>query len=113
MFLCIILAATVVYYFIDAAIARYKPRFGQATGIIIIIGAVFSGIYFALHGETQEDLSEFQFRPTIYWNMLVPPLIVNGAYHLPREKFLFNFGNIFIMGILVTVSCFVINILGL
>jgi NhaP-type Na+/H+ or K+/H+ antiporter len=45
--------------------------------------------------------------------MLIPPLIVNGAYHMPRDKYLQNFGNIYIISILVTCVCFMINFVGM
>jgi NhaP-type Na+/H+ or K+/H+ antiporter len=92
-YLYVIFALLIIYTLVLGYYDRYKPKFGTPPAIMLVLSALFSVVYFQIHGETYADYEEFKFPPGIYWNLLVPMLIFNGAFHLKRESYLPNLGN--------------------
>lgn len=104
-FIIVMCVALILYYVVDAMVSKYHPRMGHATTFILIACSAFSLIYYRIHGETIEDQKSMQFKPSLYWNFLIPLLVINGGYHMPRDKFVRNLGNIMIISIVVTFVC--------
>lgn len=95
-------------FFIGALFEKYKPKYGHETSAILIIGIVFSVIFFYAHGETPEDYNLWQFRPDLFFDAILPPIVFNAGFNMKRKKFFANLGNIAVTGIGVTFVCFII-----
>jgi len=107
-FLGVMFAMLIIFIILESHNNKHPWKVGHHTGAIIVIGALFSIIYYFSEGNSHEGESYFEFKPAVYWNLLVPPLIFNAGYNMNRKMYFLNFGNIFIFGVLVTITCFII-----
>ena len=41
------------FFVVSALIEKYKPKLGHETAATVVLGVLFSVIYYYLHGETQ------------------------------------------------------------
>jgi NhaP-type Na+/H+ or K+/H+ antiporter len=96
----------ICFFIIDAYLEKIKPEYGHVTGYILFIGMSFSGIYYWIHGETLSDYHLFQFRPQVFFDAILPPIVFNAGFNMKRKKFFANLGNIMVTGIGVTFVCF-------
>jgi NhaP-type Na+/H+ or K+/H+ antiporter len=102
------MAFLVCFFLAENIIHKYHPAIGHHTGVIIVIGIVFSFSYYKGHGETPTDFEQWQFRPNVFFNMILPPIVFNSGYNMRQRKFFENLGNVMVMGIGVTFVCFFI-----
>jgi NhaP-type Na+/H+ or K+/H+ antiporter len=107
-FLAVILLLMAIFFMSESLMHRFKPRIGHETGATILLGIIFSLAYFKWHGETTEDYDIFQFRPRVFFDFILPPIIFNSGYNMRQKKFFNNIGNIMITGLGVTFVCFTI-----
>lgn len=76
------LASLTIYYIVEGYVKKQNPRFGHPTGAVIIFGILFSVIYYAAKGMSHADYLEFQFRPGVFWNLIIPPIFIHKGYNL-------------------------------
>lgn len=107
-FLCVMLTLCILFFVSEQLMHKYHPRVGHETGVIIILGFLFSIIYFFAHGETALEFKLFQFRPHVFFNLILPPIVFNSGYNMRQKVFFANLGNIAVTGIVVTLVNFVI-----
>jgi NhaP-type Na+/H+ or K+/H+ antiporter len=94
-------------FFIGAGfVEKYKPRCGHETGLVLIIGVVFSIVYYACVGYTSRHV--FKFSYGIFFDFFLPPVIMNSGYNMRRKKFFENLGNVMIFGLGVTFVSFIL-----
>jgi len=105
-FLGVMCAAVIFFFLMESTFHKYHPKFGHETGITILAGIIFSVIFFYAHGENKKDFDEWQFRPSVFFNLILPPIIFNSGYNMKQRKFFANIGNIMITGLCVTFVCF-------
>jgi len=107
-FLAVILLLMLIFFWMENVMHKYKPKVGHETGITILLGICFSLAYFKWHGVNATDYEVFHFRPYVFFDFILPPIIFNSGYNMRRKKFFTNLGNIMITGLGVTFVCFTI-----
>jgi NhaP-type Na+/H+ or K+/H+ antiporter len=112
LFIGLILAALIIYFIADGYFRRHKPAVGHPTGVVLIAGIVFSFIYYAAKGQTLKDNEEFQFRPSIYWNLIIPSILFNFGYNMKRHEVYHSLGNVLFNGFAVTFACIALTTFG-
>lgn len=101
----LMLVAAMIFFFVCAgAIEKYKPRCGHQTSYTIILGVIFSLILYACLKDARAD--DYQFKQELFFDFLLPPIILNSGFNMRRKKFFQNIGNIAIFGLGVTFVCF-------
>lgn len=98
-----------IFFLAEACFEKYKCRIGHQTGVTVIAGIILSlTFHFAFKGTKQdaEVKKVFKFSETIFFDILLPPIIFNSGYNMRQKKFFQNLGNISIFGIAVTFVCF-------
>ena len=99
----------IMMFFFFAAAAyndKYKPSCGHQTSYTLIIGCLVSvGLWYAYH-ESRAQM--YKFKADIFFDFMLPPLMLNSGYNMRRKKFFQNLGNVAIFGLGVTFTCFVI-----
>lgn len=93
-------------FIIGALFEKYKPKYGHETSAILIIGIAFSIIYYFAHGISPEDYQLWQFKPDVFFDAILPPIVFNAGFNMKRKKFFANLGNIMVTGLGVTFVCF-------
>ena len=101
------------FFVIDAYLAKITPDYGHVTGYVLGLGMTFSALYYWIHGETIEDYNVFQFRPNVFFDAILPPIVFNAGFNMRRKKFFANLGNVLIFGVGVTFVCFAIYSAGM
>lgn len=107
-FLIIFLLFLVSFFIIGAAFEKYKPRFGHETGVTIILGMIFSGFFYWGNGANRTLIEVWGFKSTVFFDVMLPPIIFNSGFNMRRKKFFQNIGNIMIFGLCVTFFCFIL-----
>ena len=96
-----------LFFFIcSALIEKYKPTYGHETCYTILFGVLISLILYAIIGTEAE--SSFQFKPNLFFNFFLPPIIFNSGFNMRKKTFFKNLGNVAVFGLCVTIVCFVI-----
>lgn len=96
----------VFFFVVGALMEKYKPKLGHETAATVILGVVFSVTFYYLHGENVEDYEIYKFKPAVFFDFILPPIIFNSGFNMKRKKFFANLGNILITGLGVTFVCF-------
>jgi NhaP-type Na+/H+ or K+/H+ antiporter len=99
------LALMLAFFFGAGVVEKYKPAYGHETGFVVLVGIIFSAIFWFTKGI--EDVDTFKFSETIFFDFLLPPIIFNSGYNMRRKKFFQNLGNVGIFGLGVTFMCFI------
>jgi NhaP-type Na+/H+ or K+/H+ antiporter len=78
---------------------------GHETGVAILMGLAVSGIVWAADSK---DLSNgFLFDPTLFFYIILPPIIFASGFNMRRKRFFENIGYIMLFGVLGTLFTFV------
>jgi hypothetical protein len=81
--LMLILGLITVYTIVDSIMETKHPRFGHATGVVLVLGGIISlGVYYS---ETH-DLQAF-LTIKILFSFLLPFILMNEGYNMHRKKF--------------------------
>lgn len=100
------------FYMMAALFEKYKPLIGHETSLTVILGIVWSVIFYMLTGYNATLLETYSFREDLFFGVILPPLIFNSGFSMKRKKFFENIGNILIFGLVVTFVCFAVYTLG-
>jgi len=99
--------AMMLFFFVIAACNnKFKPKYGHQTSCTLIIGIVIASSLWSFFGDTRTEV--YKFNPEVFFDFLLPPLMLNSGFNMRRKAFFSNIGNINIFGIGVTIVCFVI-----
>jgi sodium/hydrogen exchanger-like protein 6/7 len=99
--------AMMFFFFLMAAcIHKFKPNYGHQTSFTLIIGVVVAISLWCVFGDTRTSV--YKFDSGVFFDFLLPPLMLNSGFNMRRKSFFSNMGNITIFGIGVTIACFVI-----
>ncbi len=74
------------------------------SGVAILLGLLTSFILFWAQGFKQEGT--FGFDESIFFTLILPPIIFAAGYNLKRRRFFSNFGGITLFGVLGTILTF-------
>jgi len=100
------------FFFIEAVFEKFHPKIGHATCLTVILGIVWSIIFYSLIAEDPIKLpiytEVFRFPDKLFFDIILPPIIFNSGFSMKRKKFFENLGNIMIFGLVVTLVCFLI-----
>jgi len=100
-----ILFGVMIFFFVTKGLnAKYKPRCGHQTSYTIILGMTVSLVLWMLFGKERVDM--YSFRQEVFFDYILPPIILNSGFNMKRRKFFQNFGNVGILGLGVTFVCF-------
>ena len=103
----IILFLVMLFFFIMAACnEKFKPKVGHQTSFTIILGILIALILWGCFGDSRTDI--YKFNQDIFFDFLLPPIILNSGFNMRRKKFFQNIGNVAIFGLGVTFVCFAI-----
>ena len=112
-FIGVMMAMVIMFFFFEGLNHKMHWKYGHETGATILLGSIFSIIYYFAKGMNKNDYEEFRFRPNIFFNMILPPIIMSSGYNMHQKKFFANIGNIAITGLAVTFVNFALYSLGL
>jgi sodium/hydrogen exchanger-like protein 6/7 len=80
------MTAMMVLFFIGAGVVeKYKPVICHETGLVLVVGIIFSWVYYAAVGPSKRDV--FQFSQGVFFDFFLPPIIINSGYNMRRKKF--------------------------
>jgi len=79
-----------------------KWKFGHEASYTILFGMFISYIEFVENMMTE-------FNATIFFFIVLPPIVFASGFNMRRSKFLANFGSVLLFGILGTFVVFIIN----
>lgn len=96
------------FFFMEAMFEKFHPKIGHATCLTVILGIVWSVVFYAIKGNDQTLMSVYSFPDQLFFDVILPPIIFNSGFSMKRKKFFENIGNIMIFGLVVTLVCFVI-----
>ena len=105
-FYCVLFIAMIFFFVCAGAIEKYKPWCGHQTSFTIILGIIISLILFAGFGTNRTEI--YRFKQDLFFDFLLPPIILNSGFNMRRKKFFQNIGNVAIFGLGVTFVCFAI-----
>lgn len=105
-FFLIMFGFLVFFFVVGALIEKFKPKLGHETAATIVLGVVFSVTFYYLHGVDAQDYEIYNFKPNVFFEFILPPIIFNSGFNMKRKKFFANLGNILITGLGVTFVCF-------
>ena len=82
--------------FLGHALSIYKIGFVHESGLYIILG-LFGGAMWMVFGPA--DNTQYDFNPSIFFDVVLPPIIFAASYNLKKKQFINNFGPIMILAI--------------
>lgn len=98
-----------MFFFIVAALLeKYKPMLGHETGATVVLGIVWSCLFYWYNGNNRELIRQYTFNSSSFFDFILPPIIYNAGFNMRRKKFFKNLGNQLIFGLFVTIACFII-----
>ena len=92
------------FFVMAAANEKFKPKCGHQTSFTIILGVIVSVCLWFGFGE--ERTSIYVFKQDLFFDFLLPPIILSSGFNMRRKKFFQNIGNVAIFGLCVTFVCF-------
>lgn len=105
----ILLSTFLTAFFIMAALfEKHKPKFGHETGAIVVVGVLFSLIFYWIHGDDSAFIDLYGFNSAFFFDLVLPPIVFNAGFNMRRRKFFQNLGNILILGLVVSFLSFII-----
>lgn len=87
------------------ALSIYKIGFIHESGLYIILG-LFGGAMWLLFGPS--EVTEYDFNPSMFFDVVLPPIIFAAAYNLKRKQFINNFAPIMVLAIIGAILNFLI-----
>jgi NhaP-type Na+/H+ or K+/H+ antiporter len=111
-FLVTFMVMMLFFFMTGAAGEKYHPPFGHETSYTITFGIIVSLVmWFAVRDSENNAAtlsSSFAFKPSFFFDFLLPPLVFSSGYTMHKKKFFDNLGNISLNGFFVTICCFFI-----
>ena len=98
----------VIFFLCEAIVERYHPIIGHQTVFTVVLGIIWSGIFYWINGPNETLREIYQFKQNVFFDFFLPPIIFNSGFNMRRKKFFMNIGNIMIFGLFVTLVCFTI-----
>ena len=93
------------YSLIGSYMEKAKPPIFHETGVIILIGITVSYI---IHFQNEKNDKWFEFPKYLFFEVLLPLIILASGYNMKRKKFFQNMVNIVRFGVMGTVLTFII-----
>ena len=103
-FLAILFGVMIFFFVMKGVNARYKPRCGHQTSYTIILGVLVSIVLWFIFEEKRTEM--YSFKQDLFFDFILPPIILNSGFNMRRKKFFQNIGNVSILGLGVTFVCF-------
>ena len=81
------------YFFVESLFEKHKPPLGHTTGVIISLGVLLSYIIFVIYEKSNKDkatgdlIDYIEFRPTIFFDVVLPLIVFPSGYNMRRKKF--------------------------
>lgn len=105
-FYVIVFCVMLFFFTMAACNDKYKLKVGHQTSFTIILGVIIALVLWAVFGDTRADI--YRFNQDVFFDFLLPPIILNSGFNMRRKKFFQNIGNVAIFGLGVTFVCFTI-----
>ena len=81
-----ILFLLMTFFFVMAACNdKFKPKCGHQTSFTIILGISAALVLWFCFQDSRVEM--YKFDPSVFFNFLLPPLILNSGYNMRRKKF--------------------------
>ena len=74
----------------------------NTSSVCVILGLVVGGLLHVFQDRLNLQEAEFRFSESMFWDVLVPPIIYSAGWHLRKRMFFVNFTTIVGLGILGT-----------
>ena len=78
------------------SLSIYKIGFIHESGLYIMLG-LFGGALWLLFGPT--EVTEYNFSPSVFFDVVLPPIIFAASYNLKNKQFINNFAPIMVLAI--------------
>jgi NhaP-type Na+/H+ or K+/H+ antiporter len=101
------LSFMIFFFTMEGIIHMKKPLIGHQTVFTILLGLVWSVLWFISKGYHPDRVKVFQFSHSAFFDFMLPPIIYNSGFNMKRKNFFTNLGNITIFGLGTTFVCFV------
>jgi NhaP-type Na+/H+ or K+/H+ antiporter len=103
--LMLILSLIFLYTLLDSIMETKNPRFGHATGVVLIVAGLTSlWVYLS----PTHDLEAF-LTIKIMFSFLLPFILINEGYNMHRKKFFSQTCNSFFFGVVIVILNWVLN----
>ena len=80
-------------------IHKYVSKIPESC-ILICLGLLIGGVAYAI--DENNNLTEMLFNPDIFFLYILPPIVMEAGYFMPKEPFFANLGTILVYAIFGT-----------
>lgn len=112
-FLVMLMTIIFIKFLLEAYFEKSQPMFGHYTGIIILIGIFCSWIIYRSSGEDKTLMADLRFKEDAFFNFILPTIVFPSGFNMRRKKFFRNIGPILQFGIIGTLICFTLYVVGM
>ena len=96
------------FFFVKSVFEKLEPKIGHETCVVLIAGIIWSIIFYAIHKNDETFDNVYEFKPSLFFDAILPPIVFNAGFNMKRKKFFQNLGNILMFGLAVTLVCFIL-----
>ena len=75
------------FFFVEAVFEKYHPKIGHATCLTVIVGIVWSVIFYSIKGNDPYFIEVYNFPDQLFFDVILPPIIFNSGFSMKRKKF--------------------------
>ena len=102
----VVLFLLILYGAAGLFIEKTKLIVGHESGIVLIIGAGISLLFFMSDKKEFNEL--MHFNDNLFFYVCLPPIIISSAYNMKRKMFFSNINLIMIFGLVSTIYQFIL-----
>lgn len=106
-FIMILLAILITFFFLESYFALNRPKFGHTTGIIVGLGMAVSFCIFKFSNDPTL-MQNLKFDESVFFELILPAIVFPSGFNMRRKKFFRNIKTIMKFGFVGTIFAFTI-----